>query len=306
MHVPLAVLCLCERSAEPERRVDMLQSQLRSARAKVEEVEQKRLKLQEEVRMETRAVEAAEAAAAKAKAVAAAVAADEQQAQAAEARETRAKENQDAFLRQAQADAVAELQALGLAAWERDLGAEGTPRDSEASGDDKRGGAGGGGGGGGDEEEDGKKEGEEEGEARYVYDGPNPRFRDDSKGAMLRDLLHSGLERFGYPRPGMVNGVARPEAWFREGPPLHRYQQQQQWHGGTNLGYPGLIMPRGADPPRNARDELLRELYHTGVQRFGMRQSNHGKPPPPDVRHGMMPPGPHGSSRWSSGYGPEL
>ena len=101
----------------------------------------------------------------------------------------------------------------------------------------------------------------------YVYDGPNPRFRDDSKALMLRDLLATGIDRFGYPRPN----ARASDAWFAEAgvPSRHRYQQQQQWQAGPRLGYPGLYCPRpGAEPPRNPRDELLRELYVVGQARF--------------------------------------
>lgn len=101
----------------------------------------------------------------------------------------------------------------------------------------------------------------------YVYDGTNPRFRNDSKAVMLRDLLTAGIERFGYPRP-----CVSQDAWFAEAgvPVRHRYQQQQQWQAGPRLGYPGLYCPwPGAEPPRNPRDELMRELYVVGMKRFG-------------------------------------
>ena len=47
----------------------------------------------------------------------------------------------------------------------------------------------------------------------YVYEGPNPRFRNDSKAVMLRDLLASGIERFGYPRVESCLG----EVYLRRG-----------------------------------------------------------------------------------------
>ena len=167
----------------------------------------------------------------------------------------RAKQKQqtgDPALRQAHRAAVSEAKALGMSqkkiealealATERVLEANLSARSDET-----------------------KMTTEERRPFEYEYHGPNPRFRMDSKGEMLRDLLQSGLLRFGYPRP---SGREVHESGHL---PPHRYQQQQVWQAGHRLGYPGLWAPYpGAKSPPNPRDELLRELFVVGVERFGM------------------------------------
>ena len=101
----------------------------------------------------------------------------------------------------------------------------------------------------------------------YEYDGPNPRLRADSKGKMLADLLQSGLEKFGYPRPDALRPENRHGATC-----LHRYEAHAYWRAGTAHGFPGLInVQPGGELPPNPRDELLQGLYVAGRQRFGDR-----------------------------------